>query len=37
LYDNNLIKMDDDENYPSQCHPVIKTKKKKQENKNETV
>jgi hypothetical protein len=36
LYDNNLIKMDD-ENYPSQCHPVIKTKKKKQENKDETV
>jgi hypothetical protein len=29
--------MDDDENCPSQCHPVIKTKKKKQENKNETV
>jgi len=27
----------DDENYPSQCHPIIKTKKKKQENKDETV
>jgi len=29
--------MDDDENYPSQCHPIIKKKKKKQENKDETV
>ena len=29
--------MDNDENYPSQCHPVIKAKKKKQENKDETV
>jgi len=37
LYDFNLIKMDDDENFPSQCHPLIKTKKKKQDKKNETV
>jgi len=29
--------MDDDENFPSQCHPVIKTKKKKQEKKDEAV
>ena len=29
--------MDDDENLPAQCHPVIKTKKKKPEEKNETV
>jgi len=29
--------MDNDENYPSQCHPLIKMKKKKQEGKDETV
>ena len=29
--------MDDDENFPAQCHPVIKTKKKKPGGKNETV
>ncbi len=28
----------DDENLPAQCHPVIKSKKKKEENKkNDTV
>jgi len=27
----------DDENLPSQCHPIIKTKKKKQDKKDETV
>ena len=37
LYDFNLIKMDNDENFPSQCHPLIKIKKKKQDKKNETV
>lgn len=29
--------MDDDENFPSQYHPLIKTKKKKQDKKDETV
>ena len=29
--------MDDDENLPAQCHPVIKTKKKKPEEKNEAM
>ena len=29
--------MDDEENLPAQCHPIIKTKKKKPEEKNETV
>ena len=30
--------MDNDENLPSQCHPVIKSKKKKsKDTKNETV
>jgi len=30
--------MDNDENFPVQCHPVIKPKKKKsKEQKNETV
>jgi len=27
----------DDENLPSQCHPLIKTKKKKQDTKDETM
>ena len=29
--------MDDEENLPVQCHPVIKTKKKKEKNQNETM
>jgi hypothetical protein len=30
--------MDNDENFPIQCHPIIKSKKRKTENsKNETV
>ena len=30
--------MDDDENFPAQCHPVIKPKKKKNKTiKNETM
>ena len=29
--------MEDEENLPAQCHPVIKTKKKITEEKNETV
>ena len=29
--------MDDSENLPAQCHPIIKLKKKKPEEKNETV
>ena len=28
MYDFDLIKMNDDENFPSQCHTLIKTKKK---------
>ena len=29
--------MEDEENLPAQCHPLIKTKKKTVEEKNETV
>ncbi|AJW70839.1 hypothetical protein NADRNF5_1150 [Nitrosopumilus adriaticus] len=29
--------MDNDENLPAQCHPIVKPKKKKTEIKNETV
>ena len=29
--------MDNDENLPAQCHPIFKSKKKKDEIKNETV
>lgn len=31
------ITMDNDENLPVQCHPIVKPKKKKTEIKNETV
>ena len=29
--------MEEEENLPAQCHPIIKTKKKKLEEKNETM
>jgi hypothetical protein len=29
--------MTDDENFPAQCHPIIKHKKKKDGEKNDTV
>jgi len=29
--------MSDDENFPAQCHPIIKQKKKKVEKNNDTV
>ena len=29
--------MEDEENLPAQCHPIIKNKKKTSERKNETV
>ena len=34
----NIMKIMDDENFPAQCHPLIKSKKKKiEEKENETV
>ena len=29
--------MDDDENFPVQCHPLVKKKKKKTESKNDSM